>query len=375
MTMPLLQYFDPVAQAASARIIDSGPRYLAHALMAPEPGDFRVLETTGDTMLLIHGEDGVQRIVSNVCRHQHAFIIQRGGDGKSRCGNLRNLPGRKLLCPIHHWSYDGTGRHCAAPHFSADVRIDLPTIAPKQWNGLLYDGNIMPADIANLGHSGLFDRALVDFSRYRFYRSDPPTHYNFSWELFVEIYMDLAHVVPFHPRTLAQYVDIRQADWEIGASYNVQVVGWKRHAANAIPEVMRQRDATNKFWGPNGPPLGALWITIFPNIMVEWYPLGLTISVIVPDGHGRCVNYLDRFVPLAFGADAEEFSAIHEAAYNFVALEDAAICDNIQVARAAAFRRGDHSRGPAHPELEKGIPLFHQYLTERLGANYGDHNG
>jgi len=105
--LPLSWYFDPrVAEIENRILFDRGPGYVGHAMMAPQPRDYRVLDwrESGPGWVLVNN-GGRHDMVSNVCRHRQAVMLQGAGQ----------LPGGTITCPVHRWSYDASGRHIGAP--------------------------------------------------------------------------------------------------------------------------------------------------------------------------------------------------------------------------------------------------------------------
>ena len=95
--LPLSWYFDPkVAEAERKFIFDRGPGYVAHEQMAPNPGDYRVLDWRNNGAWALINNDGRHDLVSNVCRHRQSIMLKGSG----------SLPGGTITCPLHRSSFD-----------------------------------------------------------------------------------------------------------------------------------------------------------------------------------------------------------------------------------------------------------------------------
>jgi choline monooxygenase len=85
------------------------------------------------------------------------------------------------------------------------------------------------------------------------------------------------HVGPFHPG-LGNFVTCDDLRWEFGRDYSVQTVGvaptFGRPGSDAYKRGTRCCCAT----GRRAAQRGAIWLTYYPHIMVEWYPHVLTVS-------------------------------------------------------------------------------------------------
>ncbi|MFM1855704.1 MAG: hypothetical protein RLZ83_1013, partial [Pseudomonadota bacterium] len=77
--LPAAAYFDEdVHRRELAQIFRQTPSYLGHALSVPEPGDFVALAQESNGRALVRDAQGV-RLMSNVCRHRQAVMLQGRG--------------------------------------------------------------------------------------------------------------------------------------------------------------------------------------------------------------------------------------------------------------------------------------------------------
>jgi len=232
--LPIGYHFHKQFHQFREQLFTEGANYVGHELMVPEPGDYRVLETMNDQYILLRTERGECVMISNICRHQQARLI----DPKNRPsrdlreGNFfANNRSGLIVCPVHAWSYKQDGTLNKAPHFEEQPNACLPRIKLQSWNGMLFHTERdIALDMAQFGHSKQFNPALFDMKQYVFMGTDAPTKYEFSWEQFITVYFDLYHVAPYHPATFAQIVDCKKLAWEFGERYSVQIAGWKERS-------------------------------------------------------------------------------------------------------------------------------------------------
>src|SRR5690349_25086017 len=98
--LPLSWYFDPkVAELEQKLLFARGPGYVGHVQMAPNPGDYRVLDWRSNGAWSLINNDGRHDLVSNVCRHRLAIMLYVAGQ----------LAGGIITCPLHRWGYVGGG--------------------------------------------------------------------------------------------------------------------------------------------------------------------------------------------------------------------------------------------------------------------------
>jgi choline monooxygenase len=349
--LPLSWYFDPAIYQRELEVLfKNGPGYVGHELMTPHENDFRTLETRDSAWSLVNTGAGVE-MVSNVCRHRQALML--GGSG--------NLPGGNIVCPLHRWTYNKQGTLLGAPHFAEQPCLNLPKKPLKKWNGMLFDGpRDIAADLSRLGCA-----ADLSFDGYVLHKVEV-AEYRFNWKTFIEVYLEDYHVQPFHPG-LGQFVDCEQLQWEYGDWHSVQTVGIHKDLAQPGTAVYKKwHESVLGFRGGEVPKQGAIWLTYYPNLMVEWYPHVLVISTIVPRGPERCSNVVEFYYPEEIALFEPEFVASEQAAYAETAVEDNEICQRMHDGRKRLWQEGREEHGPYQSPMEDGMVHFHEFMRREL---------
>jgi phenylpropionate dioxygenase-like ring-hydroxylating dioxygenase large terminal subunit len=350
-------YFDTELFRREQKLIfDAGPRYLGHALTVPEVGDYHTLPQESEGRALVRTTQGVQ-LLSNVCRHRQALMLR----GRGRTGG-------NIVCPLHRWTYDTTGRLIGAPHFTDDPCLNLNNYPLQHWNGLLFEaphngrGRDVAADLARLG-----PKADLDFSGYVF-DSVQRHECDYNWKTFIEVYLEDYHVAPFHPG-LGQFVTCEDLRWEFGPQHSVQTVGANNALAKAGSATYRKwHDAVLAYRNGEPPGLGAIWLTYYPTVMVEWYPHVLTVSTLYPQGPQKTLNVVEFFYPEEICAFEREFVAAQQAAYWETCAEDDEIALRMDAGRRALLERGDDEVGPYQSPMEDGMQQFHEWYRRTMGT-------
>jgi phenylpropionate dioxygenase-like ring-hydroxylating dioxygenase large terminal subunit len=349
--LPVSWYFDPAVHARELEIFfRQGPGYVGHNLMVPHAGDFRALELTDGAWALVNNGARID-LLSNICRHRQAVILKGSGQ----------LPSGNIVCPIHRWTYDGAGKLLGAPHFPQQPCLDLPRKSLQEWNGMLFQG---PRDIAaDLGRLG--SAKDLDFSGHVLNKVEV-TEYNFNWKTFIEVYLEDYHVEPFHPG-LGKFVDCDQLAWEFGEWYSVQTVGVNKSLSRPGSEVYRRwHQMLLNYRNGVAPAYGAIWLTYYPNIMVEWYPHVLVISTIVPRGPEKCSNVVEFYYPEEIALFEPEFIEAEQSAYDETAVEDEDICQRMNDGRKLLWQEGRDEQGPYQSPMEDGMVHFHEFIRREL---------
>lgn len=348
--LPIASYFDRGwFEREMLLLFDRGPGYVGHELMVPEVGDYMTLPWTEHGKLLVRSAGGVN-LLSNTCRHRQGLIMEGRGHAQN------------LVCPLHRWTYDLDGRLLGAPDFDHLPDCSLPRTALKNWHGLLFSGPRDPAaDLADFPLAAdydftgyVFDKAIVD---------ECP----FNWKAFLEIYLELYHVEAMHPG-LQKWVDAGNYEWGFGDRWSYQILGIKDELKHQIsPNYERYRDAVLDYTRGVLPKYGTVWSILYPNVMLEWYPLALVVSTLIPRSPDHTTNIVEFYYPEEVKAFEPHIVEAHQAAYLESAAEDAQICTRLHRGRKALWLAGEDDAGPFHSPHEDGMVHFYDWLRRELG--------
>ena len=365
--LPVSSYFDEALfQRELETIFQRGPRYVGHQLSVPQAGDYHALPQEGEGRALVRTANGVE-LVSNVCRHRQAVMLKgRGNLGEQRSGSA----GGQIVCPLHRWTYSGgadakmpLGALMGAPHFAQDPCLDLQRYPLREWNGLLFEdnGRDIAADLAGMGprEALSFEGMVLD------HVEQHVCHYN--WKTFIEVYLEDYHVGPFHPG-LGNFVTCDDLRWEFKPEFSVQTVGAQNLLAQAgSPVYERWHRQLMQYRNGELPAHGAIWLTYYPHIMVEWYPHVLTVSTLHPISVDKTLNTVEFYYPEDIAAFEREFVEAQRAAYMETCVEDDEIAERMDAGRKALYRRGVNEAGPYQSPMEDGMQHFHEWYRRQMG--------
>ena len=345
-------YFDAsLFQTEQELIFQHAPRYLGHELAVPEIGDHLALPQEDEGRALVRSADGIE-LVSNVCRHRQAIMLKGRGHA-----------GQHIVCPLHRWTYDLHGALVGAPHFERDPCLNLRNYPLQTWKGLVFEhnGRSVATDLGKLGAA-----SDIDFSGYVFDRAH--VHQcDYNWKTFIEVYLEDYHVGPFHPG-LGGFVSCEDLRWEFGRHHSLQTVGVQKALSRAgSPVYARWQEAVLKFRNGEPPPQGAIWLTYYPTVMVEWYPHVLVVSTLFPQGPQKTLNLVEFFYPEEIVAFERDFIAAQQAAYMETCVEDDEIALRMDAGRRALMLRGDDDAGPYQSPMEDGMQHFHEWYRREMG--------
>ncbi|MDP9045944.1 MAG: aromatic ring-hydroxylating dioxygenase subunit alpha [Pseudomonadota bacterium] len=347
-------YFDDgLFRREMSALFKDRPRYLGHTLAVPEVGDFYALPQEAEGRALVRTERGVE-LISNVCRHRQALMLRGRGNTRAH-----------VVCPLHRWTYDLQGRLVGAPHFPVDPCLDLKNYPVQTWNGMVFEVESnhprrVDRDLRDLGPV-----ADLDFSGYVL--DHVQLHEcNYNWKTFIEVYLEDYHVGPFHPG-LGQFVACDELRWEFGEHHSVQTVGTKNELARpGTPAYRKWHDAVLKYRNGELPRHGAIWLTYYPAVMVEWYPHVLVVSTLFPESPQKTLNLVEFYYPEDIAAFEREFVQAQQAAYWETCAEDDEIALRMDAGRRALMTRGDDEAGPYQSPMEDGMQQFHEWYRRAM---------
>jgi len=348
--LPVNVYFDEaLLKQEVQQLFRQGPLYAGHELLVPNPGDYATLAWENEGRMLVRNSQGIE-LISNVCRHRQAKML----DGR---GNAKNI-----ICPLHRWTYDLKGELIGAPHFGETPCLNLSKTPLQSWNGLLFENNGFDVAKAMAGMSVTKD---LDFSGYMLDHVEIH-ECNYNWKTFIEVYLEDYHVEPFHPG-LGNFVTCSDLKWEFGEHYSVQTVGVNRSLSKpGSPAYKKWHEQVLKFNKGQLPPYGAIWLTIYPNIMVEWYPHVLVVSTLWPQGPQKTMNVVEFYYPEEIVLFEREFVEAERAAYMETAVEDDEIGLRMDAGRRILMDRGTSEVGPYQSPMEDGMQHFHEWYRSRI---------
>ena len=348
--LPVGVYFDDaLLQQEKQRLFQQGPQYAGHTLMVPNTGDYAALPWENEGRILVRHPQGIE-LLSNVCRHRQAKMLT----GRGHADNI--------VCPLHRWTYDLKGELIGAPHFGETPCLNLSSTALQQWNGLLFENN--GVDVAAIMRNLSVARDL-DFDGYMLDHIEVH-ECDYNWKTFIEVYLEDYHVEPFHPG-LGNFVSCSDLRWELGDGYSVQTVGVNAALAKSgSPVYQRWQEEVLRYRNGEAPPYGAIWLTLYPNIMIEWYPHVLVVSTLWPRGPQKTTNVVEFYYPEEIVLFERDFVAAERAAYMETCVEDDEIALRMDAGRRILADRGVSEVGPYQSPMEDGMQHFHEWYRSKI---------
>lgn len=342
-TLPKSFYFDPGAWAlARERVFARSWQWAGSLAPLAEPGALvpwvLLPGCLDEPLLMARDGGGVLRCLSNVCTHRGNLLVR----APCRAEGIR--------CAYHSRRFDLAGRMTFMPEFDGardfpSPRDDLPQVPMSPWSGHAFV-SLAPAvplddvlrDVA--GRLGGLDIAAwpEDPALARDYEFDA------HWALYVENYLEGLHIAFVHPN-LARTIDLRAYADDV-YDYATLQLAVAREDEPAIDLPAGSPDAGRR--------IAAYYGWVFPNLMINLYPWGLSVNLVQPLGPARTRVQFRSFVrePSLLGQGAG--GALDE-----VELED----EGVVLAVQQGVRSRLYDRGRYSPTRERGVHRFHQLLA------------
>jgi choline monooxygenase len=241
--------------------------------------------------------------------------------------------------------------------------LDLQRYPLREWNGLLFEDN--GRDIATeLG--SMKTASKLSFEGYVLDHVEMH-ECNYNWKTFIEVYLEDYHVGPFHPG-LGNFVTCDDLQWEMGQEFSVQTVGVANRLGKAgSPVYEKWQQVLLDYQQGVVPEQGAIWLTYYPHIMVEWYPHVLTVSTLHPLAVDKTLNVVEFYYPEEIAAFEREFVESQRAAYMETAVEDDEIAERMDAGRKALLKQRTSQVGPYQSPMEDGMQHFHEWYRRSMG--------
>jgi choline monooxygenase len=292
-------------------------------------------------LVLTRDRDGTLRALSNVCTHRANLVVCESGKRRS------------LVCGYHGRSFGLDGRMLAMPGFEGaegfpGASDDLPTIPVATLGPLVFAslGGVLPferwtADLVRRMAWFPMDEWRFDASRSREYSVAA------NWALYCDNYLEGFHI-PFVHAALDASVETHSYATELFEASSVQIA-FARAGENSFDDAP---DAPG-----SGKRVAAYYWFLFPNLMLNFYPWGLSINVVRPLAVDRT-----RISFLTYVSDPAKLDRGAGANLDRVEREDEAVVEAVQ----RGVRSGLHGRGRYSPAHERAVHHFHRMLVERL---------
>lgn len=289
----------------------------------------------GEAAILTKGDS--VRCLSNVCTHRGMLIATEPCKTKT------------LQCRYHGRTFGLDGCMKNMPEFDEVVGFpspsdDLPEFALRTWKGLHFVGGdrYLEAAVQELeSRLGWLDVESFqhDKSRHRSYDIEA------NWALYVDNYLEGFHIPFVHP-ALHDALDNDEYRTELFEGGVLQI----GIASEGEPYFDLPNDSPD-----HGQRVAAYYYWFYPSLMLNFYPWGLSVNLIIPLSVDRT-----RIIYHGFVGDPTMLGQGAGGDLDKVEAEDQEVVEATQ----RGVRSNAYDRGRYSPTKEQGVHHFHRMLTD-----------
>jgi choline monooxygenase len=345
-TLPARFYRDQSTfDLARERIFTRSWQYIGDADRLTVPGTVLPLSIlpgyVDEPVILSRDLNDKLQCLSNVCTHRGNLLVE----GECHVQGLR--------CRYHGRRFALDGAFVSTPGFEKAACFpreneSLAQVPFGQWSKLLFAA-IEPAYSLDDVLGPMLERlAWMPLDEFVY---DPTRSQDYivkaNWALYCENYLEGFHIPFVHP-ALAAAIDCKDYQTELHRYSSLQV-GIASNPADAFDLPKSSPD-----YGKN---IAAYYWYLFPNMMLNFYPWGLSLNVVVPLAKDR-----SRIQYITFLWDESKMASGAGANVDKTEREDEDIIEQVQKGVQSHF----YDRGRYSPDWEAGTHHFHQLLTEFL---------
>jgi choline monooxygenase len=294
-----------------------------------------------EPILLTRDMDDRVHGLANVCTHRGNLVCEGPGTERS------------LRCRYHGRRFDLSGKMTHMPEFEGvegfpSPADDLPRVPIAQWQRFFF-ACIDPMTTLQTVFEPMERR--IGWLPVREFQHDPTRRRDYmvraNWALYVDNYLEGFHIPYIHAGLNAQL------DY---ANYRVETLPW-----GVLQLGIAEGDA-EAFELPEGSSDGservaAYYYWFFPNLMLNFYPWGLSINIVKPLAvdltRVSFISYVWKPEKIAVGAGAE---------LDRVEREDEAVVEATQ----KGLQSGLYTRGRYSATRETGPHHFHRLMLRAL---------
>jgi choline monooxygenase len=330
-------------EASKEKIFASSWQFISDTDRVKEAGSvypFVLLENYLDEpLLLTRDKQGQIHCMSNVCTHRGNLIVNEP------------CKANQLRCKYHGRLFSLDGRFISMPEFKevenfpteADNLYNLPVF---EWGKLLFTS--LNSTINALDFFGDMMRRMEWFPVDKLeLRTDLSKDYfvNASWALYCENYLEGFHI-PFVHAGLNQVLDFGEYTTEIFLYSNLQVgISKKGDTCFELPS------SSPDF----GKEVAAYYFWVFPNMMFNFYPWGLSLNLVQPVNVNKA-----KISFLTYVCDESKLNTGAGSGLDTVELEDEEVVENVQKGiRSRFYKYGRYS-----VKREQGTHHFHSLIAK-----------
>ncbi|MBC8173687.1 MAG: aromatic ring-hydroxylating dioxygenase subunit alpha [Chitinophagales bacterium] len=297
-----------------------------------------------EPLLITKSKTGEMNCVSNVCTHRGFILVEE----PMQAGMIR--------CRYHGRCFSADGKFISMPEFEEAQNFptrmdDLSAVPFSEWNGF-YFAAISPVVTLEEILKPVAER--LDWFPFHTLRYHPESsaeyHIKANWALYCDNYLEGFHI-PYVHKSLNKVIDYGNYETHLHEYCNLQL-GIAKDGEMVFDLPAHSPD--------HGKQVAAYYYWVFPNMMLNFYPWGLSVNIVQPKGVDRTTVSFKTYI-----SDESKFNQGAGSDLNRVELEDEEVVESVQQGLRSRF----YFRGRYSPKMEKGVHHFHMLMQQFLHNN------
>jgi choline monooxygenase len=342
-------YTDPIIfEESRQKIFSKSWQLVGDANLISRPGScypFTLLENYLDEPLLLTRDAGGEiHCLSNVCTHRGTTLVGE----PCQAVNLR--------CRYHGRQFRLDGSFLSMPEFKEVKNFptkndNLTKLPLYEWGPLLFTTLDSNTDLKMYFQAMQERLSWLPLDEFVL-KPDLSSEYtvNAHWALYCENYLEGFHIPFVHPG-LNAVIDFGNYTTEIFDSSNLQL-----GLAKTDEEIFHLPVSSPDY----GKKVAAYYFFVFPNMMFNFYPWGLSINIVQP----IAINQT-KISFLTYLWKEELFNKGAGSGLDTVEMEDEEVVEAVQRGIRSRF----YQHGRYSVTREQGIHHFHSLIAEQIGTD------
>ena len=294
-----------------------------------------------EPILLTRPEKHKIKCFSNVCTHRGNILINK------KCKS------KKITCKYHGRKFNNKGEFEFMPEFDETKNFprecdNLHSFPLFSWNSLLFVGFNPEYEIQSVFEKINKRVSFLPLENIELF-NDLSKDYliDANWALYCDNYLEGFHV-PFVHKDLNEVLDYNNYDTEVDTYFNLQI-GYSKNQDECFKIPQNHQDYEKK--------IAAYYYWLFPNLMLNFYPWGISINLVCPINTSKTKILFRSYV-----FDKSKLNSGASGNLDKVEMEDEEIVQSVQKGINSSF----YNTGRFSPTKEKGVHHFHSLISNFL---------
>lgn len=293
-----------------------------------------------EPLVLVRDHEGQKYCLSNVCTHRGKVVVEAPGTFS------------QLRCGYHGRCFRLDGSFKTMPSFEQaenfpSEKDHLTKVAFAEWLGLLFVSLQPKVRFEEMVRPIQERLSWLPLDTLEFMPEASQDYFvNANWALYCDNFLEGFHIPFVHP-ALNKALDFKAYSYEIFPYSSLQI-GIADEGQMSFDIPAGAADFGKKVY--------AYYWFLFPNLMLNFYPWGLSFNTVEPLSYDRCKisfrTYRFRGIPFT-----REDNNLHQ-----TEMEDEAVVESVQRGIQSRF----YDRGRFSPTMEQGVHHFHRLVAAFL---------